>query len=221
MDEIWTVVDDYFAERIIPTDDALDAALRDSDAAGLPPIQVTAPQGKLLHLLARMCGARRILEIGTLGGFSTIWLARALPSGGRLVTLEINPSHAQVAQKNIARAGLDDRVELRLAPAADSLADLIAKRAEAFDFIFIDADKQSTAAYFEQVLRLSRPGTVIIVDNVARKGEVANDESTDENVLGIRRFVDRLAQERRVSATAIQTVGGKGYDGFVLAVVGG
>jgi predicted O-methyltransferase YrrM len=221
MDEIWNAVDDYFAARIIGTDDALDAALRDSDAAGLPPIQVTAPQGKLLHLLARMCGARRILEIGTLGGYSTICLARALPPGGRLVTLEINSTHAEVAWKNFARAGIEDRVELRLAPAADSLADLIATRAEPFDFIFIDADKQSTAPYFEQALRLSRPGTVIIVDNVVRKGDVANDESDDENVLGIRRFVDRLAQARRVSATAIQTVGSKGYDGFVLAIVDG
>jgi predicted O-methyltransferase YrrM len=215
----WTEVDDYFARQLAPADDVLTAALAESAAAGLRPISVTAPQGKLLHLLARMIGARRILEIGTLGGYSTIWLGRALPSGGRLVTLEIDPAAAAVARRNLSRAGLADRVELMLAPAAESLRRLAAEGAEPFDLVFIDADKASSDRYFLAALDLARAGSVIVVDNVVRDGEVADAESTDPDILGIRRLIDLLPRERRVDATAVQTVGSKGYDGFLLARV--
>jgi predicted O-methyltransferase YrrM len=212
-------VDSYLTDLLVPSDEALRGALQSCQEAGLPPIQVSAAQGKLLHLLARMIGARRILEIGTLGGYSTIWLARALPPNGRLVTLESEAIHAKVARENIVRAGLDATVELRLGPALETLPLLAAEKAGPFDFIFVDADKTNTAPYFEWSLRLSRPGTIIVVDNVVRKGAVADAHSDDPSVQGMRRFLDLLAAERRVSATAIQTVGSKGYDGFVLALV--
>jgi predicted O-methyltransferase YrrM len=219
----WAAVDRYFAERLLApaADPALDAALAASDAAGLPAISVSPLQGKLLHLLAITCNARRILEVGTLGGYSTIWLARAVQQreGGRVVTLEFEPQHAEVARANFARAGLVDVIDLRLGRAADTLAQLVEDRIDPFDLVFIDADKVSTADYFAMALKLSRPGTVIVVDNVVRKGAVADAASTDASVQGIRRFVDAVAAEPRVNATALQTVGLKGYDGFAMVVV--
>ena len=213
--EQWKAVDQYVVDLLLPPDAALQAALDDSAAAGLPAINVSPPQGKLLHLLARACGAKRILEIGTLGGYSTIWLARALPPDGRLVTLEYEPKHAEVARKNLARAGLSNIVELRLGRAIDTLPTLTGP----FDLIFIDADKPSTADYFDWSVKLSRPGSLIIVDNVVRKGGVVDPDSTDANVQGVRKFYDALAKDKRVTATAMQTVGSKGYDGFAIALV--
>jgi predicted O-methyltransferase YrrM len=204
---------------LIPADAALDAALADSAKAGLPEIAVSASQGKLLHLLAKMQGARKILEIGTLGGYSTIWLARALPARGRVVTLEAEKKHAEVARRNIARAGLSGKVEVRVGPALAMLSQMAGERRAAYDFVFVDADKENTTEYFEWALRLSRSGSVIVVDNVIRDGEVADAASSDPRVQGIRRFNEALAREKRVSATTIQTVGSKGYDGFTLAVV--
>jgi predicted O-methyltransferase YrrM len=215
----WTAVDKYVTELFIPPDPILDAALKDSAAANLPPINVTPTQGKLLHLLAKISGAQNILEIGTLGAYSTIWLARALPKTGRLITLETDPKHAQIARANIARAGLSDVVEVRQARALDALPQLAAEGRGPFDLIFIDADKVATADYFAWSLKLSRPGSLIIVDNVVRKGAVVNAQSQDVDVQGIRRFNQMLAAEKRVSATTIQTVGSKGYDGFALALV--
>jgi predicted O-methyltransferase YrrM len=215
----WKAVDNYLAERLISPDTALDAALEASTAAGLPPISVSPTHGKLLHLLAKMRGARRILEIGTLGGYSTIWLARALPPDGRLITLEADPRHAEVARANIARAGLEGIVELRLGKALDSLPQIAAEKNGPFDLIFIDADKQNIPRYFDWALRLSRPGTLIVVDNVVRGGAVVDAATEDTNVQGVRQFMDMVAREPRVSATAIQTVGLKGYDGFALALV--
>jgi predicted O-methyltransferase YrrM len=215
----WTAVDGYIAEAVLSPDPVLDAALADSLAAGLPAISVAPNQGKLLHLLARVQGARTILEIGTLGGYSTIWLARALPQGGRLVTLEADPEHAQVARANIARAGLNDVVDLRVGRAIETLPQLAAEGRGPFDFIFIDADKPSIADYFTWALRVSRRGSVIVVDNVIRGGAVVDAASRDRNVQGVRRFNEVLAAERRVSATTIQTVGSKGHDGFTLALV--
>ncbi len=217
----WTAVDRYLAGLLVPADPALDAALADSAAHGLPAINVSPPQGKLLHLLARIHGARTILEVGTLGGYSAIWLARALPPGGRMITLEFDPKHAAVARANLDRAGLTGVVEIRLGPALETLPKLAAEGRGPFDLVFIDADKPSTAEYFAWALKLSRPGTVIVVDNVVRSGGVADPANTDANVLGIRRFLEALAAEPRVTATAIQTVGGKGYDGFAIAVVTG
>jgi predicted O-methyltransferase YrrM len=214
--ETWRAVDDYLADRLLPADPVLDAALRACDEAGLPAISVTPTQGKLLHLLAKMQQARRILEIGTLGGYSTIWLARTLPAGGRVVTLELDPKHARVAQENFARAGLTDRIDLRVGPAAETLARLGREQSGPFDLVFIDADKQGTADYFRLALPLSRAGTVIIVDNVVRKGAVSDAASTDAGVQGVRQFMDAAAAEPRVSGTALQTVGSKGYDGFAL-----
>jgi predicted O-methyltransferase YrrM len=224
--EIWSAVDSYIAGQLIGSDPALEQALRDSSAAGLPAIAVTPAQGKLLELLARVQGARTILELGTLGGYSTIWLARALPAGGRLVTLEAEPRYAEVAQVNIARAGFGDVVEIRLGPALETLPGLAAEGAGPFDLIFIDADKGNYPGYFEWALKLSRPGTVIIGDNVVRDGAILDPGAKDpltgdtELIRGVRRFYELLASETRVSATAIQTVGDKGYDGFVLALVG-
>jgi predicted O-methyltransferase YrrM len=219
--EQWDAVDRYFGELFSPADPVLDAALSNSEAAGLPPIHVSAAQGKLLMLLARAIGARNILEIGTLGGFGTIWLARGLApaSGGRVVTLEAVEKHAKVARSNLARAGVDSLVEVRLGQAVDSLAELAAQKREPFDLIFIDADKPSYPQYLEWSLRLSRQGTIIIADNVVRKGAIIDAASSDPDVQGMRRFNEMLARERRLSATAIQTVGSKGYDGFALAVV--
>ncbi len=215
----WTAFDNYIARLFLPSDPALNAALKASAASGLPSIQVSPAQGKMLHLLARANGARRILEIGTLGGYSTIWLARALPLGGSLITLEASPKHAEVARANIARAGLEDVVELRLGRAQETLPKLLDEKQGPFDLIFIDADKPGYAGYLDWCLKLARPGTLIIADNVVRKGKVAEVSGGDADVKGIRTFNKRLAAEKRVSATIIQTVGSKGYDGFALAVV--
>jgi predicted O-methyltransferase YrrM len=215
----WTRVDRYFDDLLVSPDPALDAALQASAAAGLPPHNVSPTQGKLLALLARVQGARAILEIGTLGGYSAIWLARALPAGGHLVTLEADPRHAEVARANIAHAGVSDLVELRVGRALETLPHLAAEGRGPFDLVFIDADKPSNPEYFAWALTLTRRGSLIIADNVVRDGAVADAESTDSNVRGVRRFMDALAAEPRVSATAIQTVGSKGYDGFTLAVV--
>jgi predicted O-methyltransferase YrrM len=215
---LWTAVDHYINRMLVPDDAALNAAIESSNAAGLPPINVTPSQGKLLHILARLQGARHILEIGTLGGYSTIWLARALPEGGRLVTIEADPRHADVARKNILRAGLDLLVDLRLGLGLDVLAELAAEGG-AFDLAFIDADKQNIPEYFKFALKLARRGSLIIVDNVVRDGRVIDSKSHDPDIVGIRRFNEMLAAEPRVSATAIQTVGAKGYDGFAIALV--
>jgi predicted O-methyltransferase YrrM len=218
-EEIWTAVDGYFSDLLVPADAALEAALAASAAAGLPAINVPPVQGKLLQLLARAIGAHNVLEIGTLGGYSSIWLARALPDGGRLVSLEADPRHAEVARANIARAGLDSSVEVRLGMALDLLPELAAEGGEPFDLVFIDADKPNNAAYFDWALQLTRPGSIIVVDNVVREGDVIDAVSDSPTVQGVRRFLERLATEPRVSATAIQTVGGKGYDGFAIALV--
>jgi predicted O-methyltransferase YrrM len=212
-------VDRYFTETIVAPDPALEQALAANAAAGLPPIDVSAPQGKLIHLMARMMGATMALEIGTLGGYSTIWLASALPHDGRLITLERDARHAEVARANVARAGLGSRVEIRTGAALSLLPRLEAEGAGPFDFVFIDADKANNAAYVEWALKLSRPGTAIVVDNVVRDGEVADPKIADADVVGVRRMFELIAHEPRLSATAIQTVGAKGWDGFALAVV--
>ncbi len=217
----WAAVDRYFADLLSPPDPALAAALEASAAAGLPQINVSPNQGKLLHLLVRAIGAQTILEIGTLGGYSTIWMARALPASGRLISLEADARHAEIARANIARAGLTDVVEIRLGKALETLPRLAAEAREPFDFVFIDADKSNNAAYFDWALRLSRPGSAIVVDNVVQGGDVIDANSDDRSVQGVRRFNDRLAAEPRVIATAIQTVGSKGYDGFAIALVTG
>ena len=209
----------YLAQTLIGPEPALEAALAANSAAGLPSIDVSAPQGKLIHLLARMAGARKALEIGALGGYSTIWLARALPDDGRLVTLEVNARHAEIARSNVARAGLGGKVEIRTGAALNLLPRIEAEGLGPFDFVFIDADKTNNAAYLEWALRLSRPGTAIVVDNVVRDGEVADAASRDPDVIGVRRMFELIAREPRLSATAIQTVGSKGWDGFALAVV--
>ncbi|HEV7388212.1 MAG TPA: O-methyltransferase [Gemmatimonadaceae bacterium] len=216
----WTEVDQYFSDRLIGADQDLESALEAATAAGLPAISVSPNQGKFLHLLARMIGARSILEIGTLGGYSTIWLARALGEGGRLITLEIDPAHAEVAQASIARAGLQDVVEVRVGNALEVLPQLSSEGRGPFDFIFIDADKENIPAYFEWALKLSRPGSVIIVDNVVRKGEVTDPGTTDPRVQGVQRFIESLSAESRATGTVIQTVGTKGYDGFALVIAG-
>ncbi|MER5306660.1 O-methyltransferase [Streptomyces sp. NPDC002773] len=215
----WTAVDQYFAETIAPADDALTATLADSTAAGLPEIAVAPNQGKLLHLLAATQGARNILEIGTLGGYSTIWLARALPADGRLITLEYDPAHAEVARANVARAGLDKIVEVRTGAALDSLPGLEAEGAGPFDLVFIDADKVNNPRYVEWALKLSRPGTMIIVDNVVRGGKITTPDPADPAITGTRELFDLVAREPRLDATALQTVGTKGYDGLLLARV--
>ncbi len=214
-DPIWSEVDTYLAGLLVGPDPALDAALAANAAAALPAIDVTALQGKLLHLLARATGARRILEVGTLGGYSTIWLARALPPDGRLVTLEVDPRHAQVARSNLARAGLDGLVELVEGRALDTLPTLTGP----FDLVFVDADKPSNPAYLEHALRLTRPGSMIVVDNVVREGRLLDADSDDPTVRGNRELVEMLAAEPRVSATVLQTVGAKGHDGFALGLV--
>lgn len=223
--EIWSAVDSYIAGHLIGEDPELEEAMQASAAAGLPPIAVTPAQGKLLELLARVQGARTILELGTLGGYSTIWLARALPADGHLVTLEAELRYAQLARVNIARAGFGDVVEIRVGPALETLPELEAEGAGPFDLIFIDADKGNYPGYFSWALKLSRPGTLIIGDNVVRDGAILDPDADDpsggnETIKGVRRFYEMLAAEPRVSATAIQTVGDKGYDGFVLALVG-
>jgi predicted O-methyltransferase YrrM len=217
--EKWSAVDRYITDLFLPPDPVLDAALQASAAAGLPSINVAPNQGKLLHLLARAQAVRTILEIGTLGGYSTIWLARALPADGRLITLEADAKHAEVARANLARAGLDEIVELRLGPALDSLPQLAAEGRGSFDLIFIDADKEGYPDYLAWALKLSRRGSLIIADNVVRKGAVVDAASDDPLVQGVRRFNEMLAAEPRVSATAMQTVGSKGHDGFAIALV--
>ena len=218
-EELWTAVDAYLVGSLIAPDAALSDALEASAAGGLPAINVAPNQGKLLQLMARMCGARRILEIGTLGGYSTIWLARALPPGGKMVTLEVAAKHAKVAAANIGRAGLAAVVDVRLGPAAESLAKIAESGEGPFDFIFIDADKPNNAVYLDWALRLSRPGTVIVVDNVVREGAIINAEDADDRVQGSRRLFEAMAANPRLDATALQTVGSKGYDGFALAIV--
>ena len=220
-EQTWEAVDNYLSNLLGTDDAALKHALEASAKAGLPEIQVSANQGKLLYLLARMQGARRILEMGTLGGYSTIWLARALPAGGRLITLEFDPKHAEVARANFVRAGVENLIELRVGAALETLPQVEKEGCGPFDLIFIDADKENYAGYFQWALRLSRRGTVIIADNVVRQGAVIEPDSTDPRVQGVRRFLDLVASEPRVSATAIQTVGSKGYDGFAMALVTG
>jgi predicted O-methyltransferase YrrM len=215
--ELWDKVDQYIADTLVQPDEALAAALAASDKAGLPAISVSPSHGKLLWILARLVNAKRILEVGTLGGYSAIWMAHALPSDGRLVTLEAVEKHARVARANIAKAGLEKKVEIRVGPALDTLPSLQGP----FDFTFIDADKQNNAAYFTWALKLSRPGSVIVVDNVVRDGKVIDARSRDASVQGVRRLNELLAAEKRVSATAVQTVGMKGYDGFAVALVTG
>ena len=217
--ELWTAVDKYIGEKLVPGDEALEAALKACEEAGLPPIGVAPNQGKLLMLMAQMVGARRILEIGTLGGYSTIWLARGLAEGGSLVTLEYDAKHAGVARANIARAGLGGVVEIRVGDARESLPQLVAEGRGPFDLIFIDADKKGYPEYFEWSLKLSRKGTVIVADNVVRDGGVVDAGSTNKDIQGVRRFYELVAAEPRVSATAVQTVGSKGYDGFAVMVV--
>lgn len=218
-DTPWSDVDRYLSDTFLTPDPTLDQALADAEAAGMPAIAVSPPQGKLLFVLAHALRARRILELGTLAGYSGIWMARALPSDGRLVTLEVNPKHADVARKNFARAGVLDRVDIIVGPAREALNEMIQTGAAPFDLIFIDADKVSYPDYFRAVLELSRAGTLIIADNVIRKGLVADPGTVDENALAIRRFNDVVAAEGRVTATAIQTVGSKGYDGFTAITV--
>lgn len=219
--EQWTQVDRYITDLLVPADPALDHALAASQAAGLPAINVAPNQGKLLQLFARIRGARSILEIGTLGGYSSIWLARALPAGGRLITLEYDPKHAEVARGNIANAGLASSVEVRTGKALDTLPQLEKEGRGPFDLVFIDADKENIPAYFTWALRLTKPGSLIIVDNVVRKGAVIDADSKDVNIQGVRRFNELVSREPRVSATAVQTVGSKGYDGFALLLVNG
>jgi predicted O-methyltransferase YrrM len=218
-DDLWSKVDTYLTDTLVKTDSALNTALATSEAAGLPAINVAPNHGKLLHILARLVNARTILEIGTLGGYSTIWMARALQPGGRLITLEFEPKHADLAKANIARAGLANVVDVRLGVALETLPKIAAENIAPFDLIFIDADKVSTPDYFQWAMKLSRVGTLIVVDNVVRKGEVANAKTDDPAVRGMRGFIELAAAEPRVIATAIQTVGAKGYDGFSIALV--
>lgn len=217
MGERWQAVDDYIADKLLGADDALATTLANNERQGLPPIDVSAAQGKMLFLLAQMAGAKRILEVGTLGGYSTIWLAQALPEGGTLVTLELEAHHARVARENLESAGLAGRVDIRVGPAVQSLAAMIGEAP--FDFVFIDADKQSNVRYVDEAIRLGRPGTTIIVDNVVREGGVLDADSDDERIVGTRALFDMLSANPRLDATAIQTVGAKGWDGFVLARV--
>ncbi|GGA65165.1 O-methyltransferase [Edaphobacter acidisoli] len=217
--KLFAAVDHYLADKLLPEDAPLHEALKANAAAKLPSIDVSPVQGKLLHLLARMSGAKRILEVGTLGGYSTIWLARALPKDGVLVTLELSPKHAEVAAANIRRAGLSHLVDLRVGPAADSLARLHTEKSVPFDFIFLDADKPSNPVYLDWAIKLSHPGTVIIGDNVIREGAIIDTNDTDPNVTGTRLFLEKLGSHPLLDATAIQTVGSKHHDGFALAIV--
>jgi predicted O-methyltransferase YrrM len=217
MGERWQAVDDYIAAKLLGDDDVLATTLANNAAQGLPPIDVSAAQGKMLRLLAQIAGAKRILEIGTLGGYSTIWLARALPEDGRLVTLELDPHHASVARVNLERAQLSAKIDIRVGPAVDSLAAMTGDAP--FDFVFIDADKQSNAHYVREAIRLGHAGTTIVVDNVVREGGVLEVDSDDERIVGTRALFDMLSAEPRLDATAVQTVGAKKWDGFVLARV--
>ena len=215
----WAAVDRYFEDLLVPRDEVLDSALGANRDAGLPSIDVTPLQGKFLELLVHISGARRVLEIGTLGGYSTIWLARALPEAGKIITLELEPRHVEVARANLERAGVIDRVELRQGPANENLSALVAENSAPFDLIFIDADKASNPEYLQWSLKLSRPGTVILLDNVVRDGRVIDAKSNDPDIQGIRRFTELVASDPRLSATVLQTVAAKGYDGFALAIV--
>jgi predicted O-methyltransferase YrrM len=217
--DVWEAVDKYFDEMLIPHDSTLDDALAAAAAANLPAIQVSSVQGKMLHLLARIMGARNILEIGTLGGYSTIWMARALPDGGRIITLEADPKHADVARKNFARAGVESKVELRLGKALETLPKIATDGLGPFDMFFIDANKSNMPEYFEWSLKLARRGSVIIADNVVRDGAVLDAKSKDADIQGIRRFLEMVGKEKRVSGTALQTVSTKNYDGFALVLV--
>jgi predicted O-methyltransferase YrrM len=218
--DVWTAVDDYFAGQLVVEDAALSDARADAAAAGLPDIDITPVQGAFLQLLARIQGARAILELGTLAGYSTIWLARALPADGHLTTLELQPDYARVARANVDRAGVGHQVDIRVGPAADSLAALAGEGAGPFDLIFIDADKPGNPVYLRWALRLARPGTVILLDNAVRRGAVADADTDDAGAIGVRQFTELAATESRLTATAIQTVGAKGHDGFILARVG-
>lgn len=217
--ELWTSVDEYLGDVLVKQDKHLDDAVAASDAAGLPPIQVSPPQGKLLEILIGMMNAKTILEVGTLGGYSTIWMTRSLPTDGRVVTIEIDRKHAEVAQENFTRAGLADKIELRVGDARDILPAMIDEGMGPFDFVFIDADKASNPDYFGWALRMSRPGTVIIVDNVIRDGHVIEADSDDASVQGVRRLNEIMSSSAGVNVTALQTVGVKGYDGFSVALV--
>ncbi len=215
----WAAVDEYVLSKLIREDDALIAAMDDRRAADMPEIEVSPIEGMHLHLLARMSGAKRILEVGTLAGYSTIWLARSVPDDGRVITLELDPKHAAVARTNVDRAGVGEKVEIMEGPAIQSLEKLGAAKGAPFDFVFIDADKENNPAYFDWAMRLGRPGTVIVVDNVARRGKLADASSDDPSVNGVRRMFDLIANEPRIDATAIQTVGSRGYDGFLIAIL--
>lgn len=215
----WADIDAWLADRVVASDAVLDAALADSDAAGMPAIAVSPLAGKLLHLVVRLAGARRVLEVGTLGGYSTIWMARALSPAGHLTTLEIDAAHAEVARRNIERAGLSSRVEIIVGPASETLERFRTEAVKPFDVVFIDADKKSSDEYFDAALALSRAGGVIIVDNVVRKGAVLDAASADADIQGIQRMMERIRTERRVTATALQTVGSKGHDGLMIAIV--
>jgi predicted O-methyltransferase YrrM len=215
----WSEVDEYLVALLLPADPVLVEALASSNAAGLPPINVAPNQGKLLELLATMQRSRRILEIGTLGGYSTIWLARSLPEDGKLISLELEELHAKVARENLERAGVGDLVDVQVGPAIETLRDLIAAHTEPFDFIFIDADKEGYPEYLDLSLRLARSGTVIVADNVVRDGEIVNESSSDERVVAVRKFLEQVGRDERLDSTAVQTVGAKGYDGFALLIV--
>ena len=217
--EVWKSVDDFFTEALISPDPALEAATAANRQADLPAIDVTPLQGRFLELMIRATGARRVLEIGTLGGYSTIWMAQAVGPDGKVITLELDPHHAEVARRNFNQAGLSDRVELRLGPAAESLTGLIAENSAPFDFIFIDADKAGYPEYIKQSMKLSRPGTLIIADNVVRDGKVIDPDNPDLNIQGVRRFTELIAAEPRLSSTVLQSVVGKGYDGFAISIV--
>ena len=219
VEPLWTQVDHYFSDNLLGNDPILESALESSTAAGLPAIAVSPNQGKLLQMLAQLIGARSILEIGTLGGYSTIWMARGLRTGGRVITLEVDAKHADVARKNFSRARLDKIIEVREGAALDTLPRLFAEGRGPFDLIFIDADKPNIPAYFDWSIQLSHPGSLIVVDNVVRDGEVINANSTDTSIQGVRKFVSQLAADPRVTGTAIQCVGTKGYDGFAIVLV--
>jgi predicted O-methyltransferase YrrM len=219
MQELWAQVDRYLGDLLAPADDGLARALDANRDAGLPSIDVPALLGKLLELLVRIGGARRVLEIGTLGGYSTIWLARALPDEGRVVTLELEPRHAEIARDNLRAAGVLDRIDIRVGPASETLRAMVSSAEPPFDFIFIDADKQSLPEYLELSIGLARPGTVLVVDNVVRDGKIVDPETTDPQVRGVQQCLELMAAHPRLSATAIQTVGARGYDGFAVAVV--
>jgi predicted O-methyltransferase YrrM len=217
--ELWTTVDAWFTERLIESDVGLEHALAESDRAGLRQISVSHNQGKLLYLLTRMTGARRILEVGTLGGYSAIWFARGLPEDGRLITFEIDPKTAEVARANLTHAAVDHLVEVRIGAALESFQAIADEEHDPFDIVFIDADKENNPAYFEWALKLTHPGSLILIDNVARRGRVVDLSESEPDIMGVRRVVDMIANEPRVTATAIQTVGEKGYDGFLIALV--